>query len=190
MAVNFTSDLARFPANTDDANWSQFPDKQQLVFHGLPTVGAQTDGGLGFQIRITNSHLVRRTQDGGPSWVGSFTPGEPLLFTDSSPGPLHFLFDDPVRGAGTQMNIKDPVAHVAFGISAFDENDDPIPLLHGGTAPGGFSSAADGTATFVGVADNLRARPRIKRIALFLSVLDSGYRGDGSFAINRLRLVP
>lgn len=195
MAIRFISDAAQFdpPAGTanDFIDWQRFADRVPIDFAGRPELRIRTDiGKLGFDIFIPNGHLARRTQDGGPSWAGSFTANEALLFTDFTPGPLQFSFKKPVRGAGTQINIADLVEHVSFSIAAFAGNT-RIDIPDGGTLiDGGFNNRGDGSAPFLGVVENdAGAVPRITRIVISLAVLDHGYRGNASFAINRLRLV-
>jgi hypothetical protein len=142
-----------------------------------------------FRFALKNGHLTRRTQDGGPSWNGSFAPDDALLFTDSTPGPLHISFKAPIRGASMQLNIKDPVSHFRFGISAF-AGTRKLPVPKSGTRTDGvFSNAGNGSAAWIGVLEDNPNRPALSRIVLSVTVLDSGYVGDSSFAINKLNLV-
>lgn len=192
MAFTFVTDPNGFlsPADptADAIGWDRFPDRLPLDFKGSPTFRGQTDrSARDYEIAIKGSHLARRTQDGGPSWAGSFAEGEALLFTDFSPGPLQFQFARPIRGAGAQINIKDPVEHVTFGISAFAGNA-RVEVPGGGTVAGSVSNRGDGSASFVGIMGD-PGTAAITRVVFFLTVLDHGYRGDGSFAINTLRLA-
>ncbi len=192
MAFAFITDPNGFLSPTDrtaDAiGWDRFPDRLPLDFRGRPTFRGQTDrNARDYEIAIRGSHLARRTQDGGPSWAGSFAPGEALLFTDSSPGPLQFLFARPIRGAGAQINIEDAVEHVTFGISAF-AGSARVQIPGGGTVAGSVSNRGDGSASFLGIMGD-PGEVTITRVVFSLTVLDSGYRGDGSFAINTLRLA-
>lgn len=192
MAITFVTDPNNFlsprDSTADSVSWDRFPDRLPLDFKGSPTFNGKTDSkDRRYSIAIKGSHLARRTQDGGPSWVGSFNAGDALLFTDFSPGPLQFLFARPIRGAGAQINIKDPVEHVTFGIGAF-AGDTRVDIPNGGTIAGSISNSGDGSASFLGVLDSPGVA-LITRIVFFLTVLDHGYRGDGSFAINTLRLA-
>ena len=192
MAITFVTNpnavLSPADPTADAIGWDRFPDRLPLDFKGGPTFRGQTESSArNYEIAIKGSHLARRTQDGGPSWVGSFTASEALLFTDFSPGPLQFLFARPIRGAGAQINIKDPVEHVTFGISAFAGNA-RIDIPNGGAIAGSVSNSGDGSASFLGVLNAPGVAP-ITRIVFFLTVLDHGYRGDASFAINKLRLA-
>ena len=191
MPTAFINSRTRFPSdadpNADVISWDRFPDRQPVDFGGRQKVQDVTDRlGNPFEIAIRNGHLAGRRQDGGPSWAGSFAAGEALLFTDFSPGPLEFGFGRPIRGAGAQINVKDPVEHVSVGIAAFDGNNTHV---GGGTSLAFFSNNGDGSAPFLGVLDPPAGTRRIMRITFFITVLDQGYRGDSSFAINTLRLA-
>ncbi len=189
MPIAFISDPAKFPPDTDpkaDAiTWDRFGDRESVDFGGRPRFQATTDKlGNPFEIAIRSGHLAGRRQDGGPSWAGRFADGEALLFTDFSPGPLEFWFENPIRGAGAQVDLHDQVLQVRVGIAAFDKN---------GTHVGGdtklvvFSSS--GSAPFVGVLDSAAGTRRITRISFFVVVLDPLFHGTASFAINTLRLA-
>lgn len=190
MPTAFITSQSMFPADTDSkadvVTWDRFTDRVPIDFGGQQTLPGVTKLGNPFEIRIRNGHLAGRRQDGGPSWAGSFAAGDALLFTDFSPGPLEFNFSTPIRGAGTQINVKDPVEHVSVGIAAFDANGAHV---GGGTTMGFFNNNGDGSATFVAVLDPPADTRRITRINLFVTVLDPGYRGDSSFAINTLHLA-
>jgi hypothetical protein len=194
VALLFITDPANFapPTGTraDFVDWARYPDGVPLDFKGQPEFKDLTDiTGLEFGLFIKNGHLTRRTQDGGPSWNGSFTAGDALLFTDSTPGPLHISFVGSIRGASMQLNIKDPVSHFRIGISAFaDAKKLPVPKA-GTRTDGVFSNAGDGSAAWLGVLEDNPNRPALTRIVLSVTVLDSGYVGDSSFAINKLNLV-
>lgn len=194
MALIFITDPADFTPSpgyrADFIDWNRFPDSVPFDFKGQQTFSDVTDvTRLGFDLSIKNQHLTRRTQDGGPSWVGSFSSGDALLFTDSTPGPLHISFNGSIRGATMQFNIKDPVAHFRLGISAFSgATRRPFPK-RGTRTDCVFSNSGDGSAPWIGVLENNPARPAITRIVISVTVLDFDYAGDSSFAINKLKLV-
>ena len=194
VALLFITDPANFapPTGTraDFVDWKRYPDSVPFDFNGQLEFKDLTDvTRLGFGLFIKNGHLTRRSQDGGPSWDGSFSAGNALLFTDFTPGPLHISFDGPIRGASMQLNIKDPVSHFRIGISAF-AGTKKLPVPKSGTRTDGvFSNAGDGSAAWLGVLEDNPNRPALTRIVLSVTVLDSGYVGDSSFAINKLNLV-
>ena len=193
MALLFITDQANFTppsgARADFIDWTRFPEREPLDFNGQPELKGKTDvGQLGFGLFIKNRHLARRTQDGGPSWDGSFSPGEALLFTDFTPGPLHIFFDAPIRGACVQLNVKDPVEHFRMGISAFS-GDARLNIPKSGTRTDGVTSNdGDGSAPCIGVLEDNASRPTITRIVISVTVVDQSYKGDSSFAINKLKL--
>jgi hypothetical protein len=191
MPTDFVTSRAKFPADTDpkaDAiSWDRFPDRRPIDFGGRPALPGTTDRfENAYELTIRSGHLAGRRQDGGPSWAGSFADGEALLFTDFSPGPLEFTFRDPIRGAGVQINVKDSVEHANVGIAAFGADGKH---LAGGTSLAFFSNRGDGSAPFVGVLGRAPSTRNVLRIIFFITVLDPGYRGDSSFAINAVRLA-
>jgi hypothetical protein len=194
VALLFITNPADFtpPAGTraDFVDWKRYRDRVPFDFKGQPEFKDLTDvTRLGFGLFIKNGHLTRRTQDGSPSWDGSFAAGDALLFTDSTPGPLHISFEGPIRGASMQLNIKDRVSHFRMGISAF-AGTRKLPVPKSGTRTDGVSSdAGDGSAAWLGVLEDNPNRPALTRIVLSVTVLDAGYAGDSSFAINKLNLV-
>ena len=194
MALLFITNPADFtpPAGTraDFVDWKRYPDGVPFDFKGQPEFKDLTDvTQLGFGLFIKNGHLTRRTQDGSPSWDGSSAARDALLFTDSTPGPLHISFEGPIRGASMQLNIKDRVSHFRMGISAF-AGTRKLPVPKSGTRTDGVSSdAGDGSAAWLGVLEDNPNRPALTRIVLSVTVLDAGYAGDSSFAINKLNLV-
>ncbi len=196
MALLFITHLADFVpppgACADFVDWGRYPDDVPIKFAGHPpeSKGVTDVTQLGFRLSIKNQNLTRRTQDGGPSWVGSFTAGDALLFTDGRPGPLHISFDGPVLGAATQLNIEDDtVEHFRIGISAF-AGGQQLPIPESGTRTDAvFSNAGDGSAARLGVLEDNPKRLRITRIVISVTVLDQGYAGTSSFAINKLNLV-
>jgi hypothetical protein len=195
VALRFIKKLADFvtPAGTraDFVDWVRYPDSVPFDFMGQTEFKDVTDvTRLGFGLFIKNRHLTRRTED-GLSWFGSFdrNASDALLFTDFTPGPLHISFDSPIRGAAMQLNVTDPVDHFRMAISAFS-GDQKLPIPNSGTRTDGvFSNAGDGSAPWIGVLEDNSNRPPITRIVISVTILDQNYKGDSSFAINKLNLV-
>lgn len=196
MALAFITDLVNFvpPPGTvaDSVDWQRYLDSRPFDFKGQLVFNDVTDvTKTGFGLFIRNQRLERRTEDGGTSWIGSFNRNahEALLYTSHQPGPLQISFNAPVRGVAVQLNVKDPVAHFRMAISAFS-GAKKLPVPKSGTRTDGvFSNAGDGSAPCLGVIEDNPNRPPITRIVLSLSVLDPGYSGDSSFAINKLNLA-
>lgn len=194
MALLFITNPAAFVApagaHADSVDWVRYPNGVSLDFARQPEFKDVTDvTRLGFGLFIKNRHLTRETQDGGPSWDGSFNAGDALLFTDFTPGPLHISFDGPTRGAAMQLNVKDPVDHFRMGISAFS-GDQRLTIPGSGTRIDGiFSNDGDGSAPWIGVLENDPTARPITRIVVSITIVDQNYRGDSSFAINKLNLV-
>jgi hypothetical protein len=191
MPVTFVTNRNKFPADSDRRadiiTWDRFPDRVPIDFGGLPKLKGVTDTlHSPFEIGIRSGDLAGRRQDGGPSWAGNFAAGEALLFTNFSPGPLEIGFQTAIRGAGAQVNVKDLVEHANVGIAAFDANGSHV---GGGSTMAFFSNKGDGSATFVAVLDSSAGARRITRLSFFITVLDSGYRGDSSFLVNAIRLA-
>ena len=193
MALLFITDPADFTAppgtTADFIDWARYPDSVPFDFKGQQEFKDVTDvGKFGFGLFIKNRHLTRRTQDGEPSWDGSFTRDDALLFTNFTPGPLHISFDAPVRGAFLQLNVNDPVEHFRMGISAFS-GDAKLNIPKSGTRTDGVTSNdGDGSAPGIGALEDSASGPPITRIVVSITVVDEGYKGDSSFAINRLNL--
>jgi hypothetical protein len=175
----------------DFIDWGRYQEDLPFDFGGQPEFRDVTDvTQLGFGLSINNSHLTRRTQDGAPRWNGSFTQGDALLYTDHRPGPLHISFAHAIRGAATQLNIGDnAVSNFKITIRAYSATQE-LPVPQAGTRNGGAASAAgDGSAPWIGVLQTEANAAGIVRIDLSVMVLDPGYVGTASFAINRLKLI-
>ena len=194
MATRFIKQRPQFvaPAGTahDSVDWARYQEGVPFNFGGNATFHDVCDGGaIGFDVRHP-VHLMRRTQDTGASWFGNFSMGDAVLYTDFLPGPLSFYFDTPLRGAGVQIQVKDPVAKFRATIRAFAGNQ-PLVLPNNGTRNDGtFDNGGGDTAIFVGVLeDDPAMAASITHIEFHVRVLDAGYDGDMSFAINRLDLI-
>jgi hypothetical protein len=196
MALRFITNPVNFslpPGSTADAiDWSFLPDNVALNFNGQPVFPGSTPGThLGFGLWINNQHLIRRTQ-GGPvnAWNGSFAQGDALLYTDNRPGPLHIIFNTPVRGVATQLNVNDPVSHYRMAISAFSVAGTRLPVPRAGTRTDGvFRNGGGGQAECLGVIEDNPNRRGIASVVISVTVLDQNYTGTSSFAINQLRLA-
>jgi len=132
-----------------------------VVSSTTTTVNPPSEGGG----TVTVQHpLERRDQNNG--WAGNFAPGTPLLWSPD----LSFIdvtFSSPVFGAGATMQPNFYGAF-AFGVQAYNASNQLLGTVvedHGNS-----TSAADGSAPFLGVA-TLSSVPDISRVRF--SVVDS-----------------
>jgi hypothetical protein len=131
-------------------------------------------GGLGITVSQVSGVFERRDQSSG-GWSGNFTPGDHLLWTNDTNGPMTFVFSTAISGVGFQIQQDN------FG--AFTGS---IQLFAGNTSLGTFTilgnstGNGDGSAVFLGVLDSLREITRI--------VVSDG-ETNPNFAINTMSLV-
>jgi hypothetical protein len=116
---------------------------------GIPGLSAQvSDPAVPYSLQ----RLVQ-SASGFYGWAGNFLPGTTLLNTNGDPGPIAIQFSTPVQGVGTQLessNCQIGCWNGTFNINitAFDSLG---ALLGSFWVSGTSSSAADGSAEFVGV---------------------------------------
>ena len=125
---------------------------------------------------VTNEtdNFQRRNQ--GSGWNGNFSPGDALLWTNNTPGPMDIFFATPVAGAGAQLQA-DIFGSFTATINVFNTS---FNLVQSYTVPGVSSSAGDGSAIFLGVLD-----PTADISEISYSVVGGG---TSDFAINQLNL--
>ena len=135
-----------------------------------------------FQANVGGLVLFNGTFAGGPGerrdegngWVGNFTLGDALLWTNSN-GPLTLDWGFGVQGMGVQIETGSYGSFVAQ-IKAFDGDT----LLGTFTESGNSQPTEDGSAIFIGVKDSIRDITAIE-----LSVIScTGNCAD--FAINQV----
>jgi hypothetical protein len=113
------------------------------------------------------------------TWNGNFALFDALLFTGAaSPGPIVISFEEPVVGAGAQIQSFFLGAFTAR-IDVFDIGDS---LIGSFSLLGDSNTGGDNSAVFLGVLDTM---PSITRIEYHVD--HTGLRDE--FAINRLELV-
>jgi hypothetical protein len=124
--------------------------------------------------KLTGDFL--RVDEGNVStgWIGNFAPGTPLIWTENGGGPVSFVFDRPILGAGAKIQANIIGTFDAF-ISAFDANNS---LLGSFSVSGNSTRDQDDSAIFVGIFD---ADQVIRRI-------DFNVTGN-DFAMSRLELA-
>jgi len=142
-----------------------------------PFTITSASGGVALEGSNPSGDFVRLDQ--GTGWNGNFAPGDALLFTNFTGGPMIFDFSGPVAGAGTQVQQSYYGEFVAT-VSVFDVADT---LLGSFSLAGLSDSAGDNSAIFLGV---LSDALDIGRIEYAVSPQDVNNMG---FTINRMDLV-
>jgi hypothetical protein len=120
-------------------------------------------------------------RDQGVGWYGNFSPGDELLWTGSTDGPMTFTFLNgfTVSGIGTQIEADSPGDFTAF-IQAYDAQDQ---LLASFSENGNSNYNNDGSAIFIGLAN-------VPGITKAVFGVTSCSADCGDFAINQLDIVP
>jgi hypothetical protein len=159
-------------AGNDFVNWNGFGASPTVVPN--PSNISSNTGIINVTVSMPSGQFRRLDQGGG--WAGNFASGDHLLYTNDNPGPMVILFDNPVNGAGAQIQAE------AFGsftatINVYDASNT---LIGSFNLAGNSTNAADNSAIFLGVKDNA---PTIKRIEYTVNT------SEGYFAINQLDLI-
>lgn len=180
MPVQFVTRRADL-AKTDSVDWKDVAeDGEAIGFNNHVFVGTTAKGAT---YRIINPLLlVRRRQGRMATWVGNFKQDDGVLCTDHDIGPLIFSFDQPVRGAGTQIQADGAPRRFKGRIQAFDVNGSRIAQYD---LEGLSNNANDNSAIFVGV---LADSAIVKRIELSTVSIEPSPNKSTDFAINRLDL--
>ena len=112
MALNSVS-RAKLGAQpgTDFIAWDTvFVADVPITFGSQQFLSGTTNGGLTFKL-IHPADLIVRTQGSAvDQWDGDFGANNKVLFTNTEPGPIVLVFDQPVRGLGVNLQ-----ANVATG---------------------------------------------------------------------------
>jgi len=158
-------------AGNDFIDWGDFGPAFTIV----PSPSdINSDAGNVTTVSNPSNDFERRDQ--GFGWNGNFAPGDKLLFTDSTPGPMVIEFDVPVLGAGAQIQGDFNGAFTAT-LEAYDESNT---LIASFSLIGNSTGAADNSAIFLGIRETT---PIIKRIEYNVDNVTQ------DFAINQLDLV-
>jgi hypothetical protein len=120
---------------------------------------------------VTNPSDGFERRDQGTGWAGNFAPGDRLLWTRNTAGPMQIDFSSPVSAAGAQIQADVFGAFVGF-IDVFDGSDSFLTTF---SLAGLSGFTSDNSAIFLGVRDS----NGIGRI-------DYRIAGAGDFAINQL----
>jgi hypothetical protein len=173
-AASFVWDRVALGA-TDSIQWNQLGGASTTVAQPF-TVGTT---GNGWQVQVskaTDGLFERRDQ--GSGWNGNFAPGDSLLWTRGTAGPLSLTFAQPVDRVGMQIQKADQSNPIFTAtIEAFDASNASLGAFQ---REGYSTSSGDNSAIFIGIANSI---PNIARIEV--SVL-----WDFDFAINQVSLIP
>ena len=108
----------------------------------------------------------------GTGWNGNFTPGDNLLSTNSTGGPITITFTNPVHGALTQIQ-RNAFGDFTANLTAYGVNNNTL----GNFSLAGLSTSnADNSAIFIGVKDSTAS----------IAKLTFSVTGNEYFSINRL----
>lgn len=115
-------------------------------------------------------------------WQGNFSPGDYLLTTQGSNGPITFTFNQPVAGAGTQIQAS------IFGffqakVEAFNGAGASLGFF---TVNGTSDDFADDSAIYIGVSDTSAT---ISKLVLSVPVAGIGSADANAFGINTLEIL-
>src|SRR5262245_15863646 len=91
----------------DFIEWAQFGDDWTVISADLETNQGFSEIGLVEFTIIAPFQSVKLTQGKRNNWRGNFMTGEAVLFTDHLPGPISIVFDPPVQGVGSQVQINE-----------------------------------------------------------------------------------
>lgn len=150
-------------------------------FTDIPNNSVATTAG-GHQALLTfGSGGEGQRRDQGVGWYGNFAPGDELLWTGSTDGPMTFTFLNgfTVSGVGTQIETDSPGDFTAF-IQAYDAENQ---LIASFSEDGNSNYNNDGSAIFIGLAN-------VPGIAKVVFSVTSCSADCGDFAVNQLDVVP
>ena len=152
-------------------------DSPALISHGLAvdwtSVGVEyayiqqpfsisLSDAIGATVSLPGSTADLMRVDEGTSWFGDFALGTPLLWTNWDPGPLRFVFDQPIQAFGLHIQPDfgggPPPPPFTATMAVFGTGD----ILLGSVSLDGFSTLTeDGTAPFLGFFSSQRDVVRV-----------------------------
>jgi hypothetical protein len=192
MAVLFTI-ISLLPADgwalsivptRGDLGGNEFIDWAVLGPTGTKVINSfltSANGGLDITVSMPTGQFFER-HDQGSTWLGNFAPGDALIFTFASTGPISLLFDTPIFGVGAQIQTPALGPFTGF-ITAFDTNNATL---------GSFSLNGSSTTTVQGGGDNSAIFLGLRDTTASISRIEFGANQEGApsnFAINRLDIV-
>ena len=187
MALNSAS-RAKLGAQpgTDFIAWdSVFVPDVPITFGTQQFLPGTTNGGLTFKLTHPADLIVRRQSSDVDQWDGDFVDNnDKVLFTNTEPGPIVLVFDQPVRGLGVNLQ-----ANVATGeqygvrMKVFLAGGGGKPFVGQGTA----QNLGTGLAPFLGA---LSSNADIVRAEFHVAPLPAnGGVAELAIGINQVELV-
>lgn len=155
---------------TDFIDWGQFGSSLTVV---TDPVNGTTNLGLDFSLNNPNGDLERRDQ--GSGWSGNFAPGDELIWTANTPGPIVIDFISPVSAIGAQIQ-RDQFGRFTGTIAVYDSAN---ALLETYDLAGLSNASAHNSAIFLGIS---RTLADIDRVEFNVSA-------SADFAINQVDIV-
>lgn len=183
-AISFfgRSDINSFGAN-DYYDWGTLGGNETTI--GNPSTvtsnlgKSATISQSGGSFQILKQSLTRGTWSPGTGWNGNFHPGDNLLWTNESNGPITITFANPVFGALTQIQGNSSFGNFfTANLTAYDVSNNSLGTF---SLAGLSTSNADNSAIFIGVKDSTASIAK-----LTFSVPDSSL--PQNFSINRFYL--
>jgi hypothetical protein len=114
----------------------------------------------------------------GTGWNGNFVPGDNVLSTNSTGGPITITFTNPVHGALTQIQ-RNAFGNFTANLTAYGVNNNTLGTF---SLAGLSTSNADNSAIFIGVKDSTAS------IAKLTFSVPGSVPGNEYFSINRFYL--
>ncbi|GAB4457665.1 MAG: hypothetical protein OHK0029_17850 [Armatimonadaceae bacterium] len=132
-------------AENDAIDWGQFGPVSTNVTN--PSSGV-TDGGVDFTVSKTTSGVFQR-RDQNNGWLGNFSPGDELLYTNLTAGPLTVDFGTNQLLAGGVQIQGNVFSSFNATVEALDA--DGTVVFSSALIPGTSNNNADDSAIFIGV---------------------------------------
>jgi hypothetical protein len=178
MPVHFVTRRADLK-KTDFVDWKLVADDGEALGFNNHVFTGTTNQEMTYRI-LNPLLLVRKRQGRMATWVGNFKENDGVLATDHDIGPLIITFDQPVRGAGAQIQADSAPRRFKGRIQAFDVNGNRVAQY---SRDGLSTNDNDNSAIFVGV---LADTATIKRIEMSAVSIKPSPNKSMDFAINQL----
>ncbi len=152
---------------TDYIDWADLG----ATFTPVPASFVISTHGTPFNVNVSGPGPMER-RDEGNGWLGDFTPGDALLWTNSQSGPLTLTGSKTCNEVGMSVQ-RDQYGAYGMTISAYDGLNNLVGSFH---LNGNVGSAEDGSALFAGI------RSTAGDIHSVVIQMDD----NGDFALNRV----
>jgi hypothetical protein len=161
-------------AGNDFIDWGTLGPRSTVVFNPFTI---NSNGGLSTNVSQTGGSFERRNQD--TNWNGNFAPGDALLWTRGTNGPISMTFATGISGGGLQIQSFSYGAFTAT-IEAFDAGNVSLGSFN---LAGNSSGNRNNSAIFIGVTSSTANISR-----LVFGVPTASFLPQ-DFAVNRFDLV-